>query len=105
MQHRFFLNEVRQHADLPAIRSYLKLYSSVDVAKLADFCQVRLSSDTIRPPWPPPAIHRPPRAFGKHTHPAVPHAVEPLPQDLLIEDIELFPNLYMKSYCLRFMSS
>merc|ERR1719164_173965 len=40
LQHRFFLNEVRQHAELPAIRSYLKLYSSVDVAKLADFCQV-----------------------------------------------------------------
>merc|ERR1711865_742043 len=28
MQHRFFLSEVRQHANLPSIRSYLKLYST-----------------------------------------------------------------------------
>lgn len=46
LQHHFFLNEVRQHAELPAIRSYLKLYSSVDVAKLADFCQVCDSPET-----------------------------------------------------------
>lgn len=37
MQHRFFLNEIKQHTQLPSIRSYLKLYSSVDIAKLADF--------------------------------------------------------------------
>ena len=40
MQHRFFLNEVRQHASLPSIRSYLRLYSTVELAKLADYCQM-----------------------------------------------------------------
>ena len=40
MQHRFFLNEVRQHASLPSIRSYLKLYSTVELAKLAKYCGV-----------------------------------------------------------------
>ena len=38
MQHRFFLNEVRQHASLPSIRSYLKLYSTVELTKLATYC-------------------------------------------------------------------
>lgn len=38
MQHRFFLNEVRQHASLPSIRSYLKLYSTVELTKLANYC-------------------------------------------------------------------
>jgi translation initiation factor 3 subunit L len=37
MQHKFFLNEVVQHASLPSTRDYLKLYSSVDISKLADF--------------------------------------------------------------------
>jgi translation initiation factor 3 subunit L len=46
MQHRFFLNEVRQHATLPTIRSYLKLYSTVELAKLSDYS--RLDQEEFR---------------------------------------------------------
>lgn len=45
MQHRFFLNEVRQHANLPSIRSYLKLYSTVEISKLSDYCQMKDKDD------------------------------------------------------------
>ena len=41
-----FLNEVKQHAPLPLIRSYLKLYSSVGIDKLAAFC--RMETETFR---------------------------------------------------------
>src|SRR5690606_39101069 len=39
-QQASFLKEVRQQARIPNIRSYLKLYSSIDTAKLASFLSV-----------------------------------------------------------------
>jgi translation initiation factor 3 subunit L len=42
-QQSVFLAEVRQQAKIPVIRSYLKLYSSIDTHKLASFLQVDVS--------------------------------------------------------------
>jgi len=39
-QTEMFLGEVKQHGPLPMIRSYLKLYSSVGIKKLSDFCRM-----------------------------------------------------------------
>lgn len=40
LQLKLFIYEVRQQKALPSIRSYLKLYTSISVAKLANFCGV-----------------------------------------------------------------
>lgn len=39
-QQRLFLNEVSQQILIPTIRSYLKLYTTIDVAKLAHFLDI-----------------------------------------------------------------
>jgi translation initiation factor 3 subunit L len=40
LQLSLFLRNVRQQRRLPVIRSYLKLYSTMPLSKLADFCQL-----------------------------------------------------------------
>mmetsp|Transcript_8543 Transcript_8543/g.24345 ORF Transcript_8543/g.24345 Transcript_8543/m.24345 type:complete len:524 (+) Transcript_8543:66-1637(+) len=40
LQLKWFLHEVRQQATLPMIRSYLRLYTSISVEKLARFCNM-----------------------------------------------------------------
>jgi len=40
LQTRLFLNEVKQQALLPTIRSYLKLYTTIGAKKLADFLEI-----------------------------------------------------------------
>lgn len=40
LQVRLFLSEVRQQALLPTIRSYLRLYTSIPIQKLADFTEL-----------------------------------------------------------------
>jgi translation initiation factor 3 subunit L len=39
LQLRLFLNEVRQTAQLPTIRTYLALYSAIELSKLAQFVE------------------------------------------------------------------
>mgnify|MGYP002385187048 CR=1 FL=1 len=39
-QLKIFLREVRQQTLIPIIRSYLKLYSTMDVSKLASFLEI-----------------------------------------------------------------
>lgn len=40
LQLKIFLNEIRQSLQLPLIRSYLKLYSTMPIEKLAQFCEL-----------------------------------------------------------------
>jgi len=40
LQLKIFLNEIRQSLQLPLIRSYLKLYSTMPIEKLAQFCEI-----------------------------------------------------------------
>mmetsp|Transcript_16343 Transcript_16343/g.26627 ORF Transcript_16343/g.26627 Transcript_16343/m.26627 type:complete len:520 (+) Transcript_16343:179-1738(+) len=40
LQLRWFLYEVRQRQSLPTVRSYLKLYTSIPISKLAKFCDM-----------------------------------------------------------------
>mmetsp|Transcript_14221 Transcript_14221/g.25475 ORF Transcript_14221/g.25475 Transcript_14221/m.25475 type:complete len:526 (+) Transcript_14221:127-1704(+) len=40
LQLKWFLYEVRQQQNLPTIRSYLKLYTSIQLSKLANFCSM-----------------------------------------------------------------
>merc|ERR1719231_1914706 len=40
LQLRIFLNEIKLSLQLPLIRSYLKLYSTMPIEKLAQFCEI-----------------------------------------------------------------
>jgi len=46
LQLKLFLNEIRQQALLPTIRSYLKLYTTIEMAKLATFLD--MTEDSLR---------------------------------------------------------
>jgi len=48
LQRKLFVKEINQQTPLPTIRSYLKLYSTIDVDNLANLLQKKHDKDTLR---------------------------------------------------------
>jgi translation initiation factor 3 subunit L len=44
---RVFLNQLKQHHPVPTLRSYLKLYTTLPIQKLADFLEVKGDNKTL----------------------------------------------------------
>ena len=70
MQLKWFLNEVKQQNQLPLVRSYLKLYKSITVSKLAKFCN--LSEEKVLTQL----VAMNTKAYQKtHTNPGTKHSI------------------------------
>ncbi|XP_049850278.1 eukaryotic translation initiation factor 3 subunit L-like [Schistocerca gregaria] len=47
-QVRIFINEIKQQSLLPAIRSYLKLYKTIEIAKLSNLLERKVDEDVLQ---------------------------------------------------------
>jgi len=48
LQRKLFIKEINQQSSLPLIRSYLKLYTTIDIHKLANLLEKKHDKDTLR---------------------------------------------------------
>jgi len=48
LQRKLFMKELNQETPLPLIRSYLKLYTTIDITKLANLLETKHDKDTLR---------------------------------------------------------
>jgi len=48
LQRKLFMREIHQQCTLPLIRSYLKLYTTIDINKLANLLEKKHDKDTLR---------------------------------------------------------
>jgi len=48
LQRKLFMREINQQCSLPLIRSYLKLYTTIDINKLSTLLEKKQDTDTLR---------------------------------------------------------